>query len=271
MISLLHDKYINTSLGTFKISVRNGNTLLVFLNGYGPYDTAQIFQPIIQTIPKEIGILAIDYLDSGLSSSSTKPFLLTDEANLVMQIIQEQNAQKIIIIAHSLGGLYALLIARNLDQLVGFIGIEPATREILLNPPHTPAYDRDAKEDAEISENEIVDLMHNRIYHAFPKDLADKIWLTSLDSEKRNEQNKQPHGLNLELNILNGPEFLNLKLRQTLPTILFVRPYRINEYNHSEYHTKKTSIVPLGKDHYIHFEFPQKINQAIQILLKENR
>lgn len=36
MLNRLKDRYINTSLGTFKVSVRPGDTLLIFLNGYGP-------------------------------------------------------------------------------------------------------------------------------------------------------------------------------------------------------------------------------------------
>lgn len=270
MLNLLKDRYINTSLGTFKVSVRPGDTLLIFLNGYGPYDTAQIFQPIIQKITKEIGVLAIDYLDSGLSSSSTRSFLLTDEADLITRIIQNQHASKIVIIAHSLGGFYALYIAQKLNQLIGFIGIGPITKEVLLDPPDEANYNRDAKEDSEMTEDEITNLMHERIYTSFQKTLANKIWNTALISEEKDSKITKPHGLNLGINILKRPDFSDLSLDQTVSTTLFVRLYRINEYSHSEYYTEKTTIEPLGKNHYIHFEFPEKISEAILKILKEN-
>ncbi|WP_257607426.1 alpha/beta hydrolase [Weissella sagaensis] len=269
MFRSLCDKYIKTALGTFKVSTRTGDVLLVFLNGNGPYDTAQIFDPIIRKLPNKVGILAIDYLDSGLSSHSLRPFTLPEEAKLIAKIIQSQQAKQVILVVHSLGGFYALVIAQNIQNLMGFIGIEPTTKEILLNPPDNAAYNRDIKEDAEITEEEINHLMYERIYKSFTKDLADKIWTVGTECEKNSKNFTKPHGLDLSLNILNADSFSSLKLKESIAVILIIRDYRVKEYERSEYYTEKTTIVTLGNNHYIHLEFPDQINVAIQNLLKE--
>ncbi|MCM6765531.1 hypothetical protein [Weissella paramesenteroides] len=121
-----------------------------------------------------------------------------------------------------------------------------------------------------MTEDEITNLMHERIYTSFQKTLANKIWNTALISEEKDSKITKLHGLNLGIDILKRPDFSNLSLDQTVSTTLFVRPYRINEYSHSEYYTEKTTIEPLGKNHYIHFEFPEKISEAILKILKEN-
>lgn len=269
MFRSLSDKYIKTALGTFKVSFRTGDILLVFLNGNGPYDTAQIFDSIIQKVPNKIGILAIDYLDSGLSSHSLRPFSLPEEAKLIASIIQIQKAKKVILLAHSLGGFYSLVIAQNIKNLVGFIGIEPLTKEVLLNPPNNDAYNKDAKEDAEITEEEINKLMHERIYKSFSKNLADKIWTVAAECEKNSQKFMDPHGLDLSLDILSKDSFSKLKLDGNIISTLIVRDYRVNEYRRSEYYTKETTIIPLGNSHYIHLEFPYQINIAIQNFLEK--
>lgn len=149
------------------------------------------------------------------------------------------------IIAHSLGGFYALYIAQKLNQLIGFIGIGPITKEVLLDPPDEANYNRDAKEDSEMTEDEITNLMHERIYTSFQKTLANKIWNTALISEEKDSKITKPHGLNLGIDILKRADFSNLSLDQTVSTTLFVRLYRINEYSHSEYYTEKNNYRTL--------------------------
>lgn len=265
----LKTKYIKTILGTLKISIRSGKTLLVFLNGYGLYDAAQVFTPIIQKVSSEVGVMAVDYLDSGLSSNSTRSFVFTEEADLITKIIQEQNAKRVIVVAHSIGGLYALYLAQKLNNVAGFVGIEPTTKEILLSPPNEAAYIAEQEEHKNATEADINSMMHEKIYTSFPKNLADQIWTTAADSERKGKTNNQDHGLDLALSssILEKREYSNLKLAKTIPSFVFVRPYRVAEYKRSEYCTENTTVIPLGESHYIHFEFPAEISQAIQRLL----
>ncbi|BDR57302.1 alpha/beta fold hydrolase [Xylocopilactobacillus apis] len=99
-------KNINTPIGTYNLAIQNGEPLIVFLNSFGDFDTAQSFQLLINELPENLGILASDYLNTGFSSTSLKDYTVQDEANELSQIINSLHAQKTIIIAHSIGGVY---------------------------------------------------------------------------------------------------------------------------------------------------------------------
>ena len=50
------------------------------------------------------------------------------------------NAKNVIILAHSIGGVYAFQVRDKVKNLKAFVGIEPTDREIILNPPQEKAY-----------------------------------------------------------------------------------------------------------------------------------
>ncbi|MCT0485915.1 hypothetical protein [Weissella paramesenteroides] len=61
MHNMLIDKKIKTVLGTYKVSIRSGEKMLVLLSGAASFDTEQTFRPIINLLPENIGVFAIDY------------------------------------------------------------------------------------------------------------------------------------------------------------------------------------------------------------------
>ena len=131
---------IETELGKINFAYRKGDPLVVFLNGFGSFDTAQSFSKVIESLPYEYGYFAPDYLNSGFSGKSLKDYTVADEATELAKIINDFKAEKVVILAHSIGGVYAMQMKDKINNLKAFVGIEPTTREIMLNPPKEPAY-----------------------------------------------------------------------------------------------------------------------------------
>lgn len=145
-------KDIETEIGKINFAYRKGNPVVVFLNGFGSFDTAQSFLKIIESLPNEYGYFAPDYLNSGFSSKSLKDYTVADEAAELARIINNFKAEKVIILAHSIDGVYAMQMKDKINNLKAFVGIEPTTREIMLNSPKEPAYIEKNKEMAKLQE-----------------------------------------------------------------------------------------------------------------------
>lgn len=133
-------KDIETKLGKINFAYRKGNPLVVCLNGFGSFDTVQSFSKVIEALPSEYGYFAPDYLNSGFSGKSLNDYTVSDEADVLARIINDFKAEKVVILAHSIGGVYAMQIKDKINNLKAFVGIEPTTREVILNPPKDPAY-----------------------------------------------------------------------------------------------------------------------------------
>lgn len=265
MHNMLIDKKIKTVLGTYKVSIRSGEKMLVLLSGAASFDTEQTFRPIINLLPENIGVFAIDYINSGLSSTEVQPFDLVQEATVIANLIKKQQAKQIILVGHSLGGLYALHIVKQLDNVIGFIGIEPLNSESVLNPPHGPAYRKVEMEVAKLSEEGKIQLVKDRVYENFPKSLADEIWQTHiLDEAREDEVVEEKHRDNW---IETIKQYSEIMLPKTLPSILISQSFRANEYRRSEYYTDNSVVVSAGNFHQIHWEHPDIVARAIKTIL----
>lgn len=265
MRNLLIDKQIKTILGTYKVSIRNGEKMVVFLSGAASFDTEQTFRPVINLLPENIGVFAIDYINSGLSSSEVRSFELIQEAKMIANLIKRQQAKQIILVGHSLGGLYALHIVQQLENVIGFVGIEPLNRESVLNPPHGSAYRKIETEAAKLSEKDKIQLVKDRVYENFSKSLADEIWQTHLlDEARENEIIEEKHRENWVETITQYSEIMFPK---TLPSILISQSFRANEYRRSEYYTDNSVVIPAGDFHQIHWEHPDIVARAIKTIL----
>ncbi|GBG93579.1 alpha/beta hydrolase [Ligilactobacillus salitolerans] len=261
----LADQRIETELGTFRVAFRPGKTLVVFLNGASSFETEQTFRPVIDRLPPQTGILVVDYINHGLSSLEKRAFNLEEEAGVILKIIQQQGAQRILLVAHSLGGVYALHIAQKLNNLIGFVGIEPMTREIILDPPHSGGYQAEIEAAAKMTEKDVLRLFKRRVERYFPPSLAQQIWETSLADERRSDpaiEQRQSADYSAALK-----RFPNLKLSHDLPVTIFARDFREAEYRRSEYFTEKWNFKPYGSFHYVHWEYPGEIRTTIEELL----
>ncbi len=95
-------KDVETELGKINFVYRKGEPLIVCLNSFGSFDTAQSFLKIIDSLPENYGIFAPDYLNSGFSGKSLKGYTIADEANELASIINTFKAKRVIILAHSI-------------------------------------------------------------------------------------------------------------------------------------------------------------------------
>lgn len=251
-----------TSLGKINYSVRKGNPLIVFLNGFGSFDNEQSFARVITKLPKSFGILAPDYLNSGFSGRSTKPYTIFQEADEIATLINSQQAQRVILVAHSIGGVYAYYLQHQVVNLAAIIGIEPTTREVILNPPAEYAAYAQGKDS--------VEFIHAQINKFFGQKNADNFWQTT---EKNSEKFDQK-ALKNASDALEKDEFWQGqgKLGNNVPVAVITEAYRQKEYERSEYFNSHphSKIVTFGSFHYIQWEYPEKIADLIKEYAKSS-
>lgn len=241
-----------TNLGTISYSIKEGNPLIVLLNGFGSFDTEQTFSKIITELPEHYGVLAPDYLNSGFSGRSLKKYTISDEAKILADIINSQNAKKVILVAHSIGGVYAFHLQNKIKNLAAIVAIEPTTRQIILNPPKSREY-------LSHEENNSVDFIHDKIYELFDKKSADQFWKTT-----ENNSSKFDEAANQEaFDAMNNDQFWSRKdkISNDIPMVIVTEPYRQKEYQQSEYFNENANskITALGSFHYIHWENAKEI------------
>ena len=147
----------------------------------------------------------------------------------------------------------------KINNLKAFVGIEPTTREIILNPPKDPAYIEKNKEMSKLQEKIEADLKE-----MFTPEENKDFWATT-------EQNAQKFDAQANQNAQAAYENdsywkNNLKLENEIPSVIITEKYRENEYKRSEYlsNNSKSKVVVLGEYHYIHFEYPKKIAEIVE-------
>ena len=257
--NIMQRREIETELGKINYAYRKGDPLVVFLNGFGSFDTGQSFSKVIESLPNEYGYFAPDYLNSGFSGKSLKDYTVADEATELAKIINDFKAEKIIILVHSIGGVYAMQMKDKINNLKAFVGIEPTTREIMLNPPKEPAYIEKNKNMAKLQEKIEADLRE-----IFAPEENKKFWTTTEQNAKKFDEKDN---LNAQAAYENDSFWKDTtRISDKTPSVLITEKYRENEYKRSEYvsNNSKSEVVTLGDSHYIHFEYPKKIAEIVK-------
>lgn len=250
---------IETELGKIDFAYRKGDPLVVFLNGFGSFDTAQSFSKVIEALPNKYGYFASDYLNSGFSGKSLKDYTVSDEATKLAKIINDFNAKIVIILAHSIGGVYAMQMKDKINNLKAFVGIEPTTREIMLNPPKEPAYIEKNKNMAKLQEKIEADLRE-----IFTPEENKKFWTTTEQNAKKFDEKDN---LKAQAAYENDSFWKNTtRISDRTPSVVITEKYRENEYMRSEYvsNNSQSKVVVMGDSHYIHFEYPKKIAEIVE-------
>lgn len=247
-----------TNLGEIEYAIKAGNPLIVFLNGFGSFDTEQVFSKVMAYLPKSYGILAPDYLNSGFSGKSLKAYTIQDEAQKIAEIVNEQEAKQVIVVAHSIGGVYAFHLQNAIKNLKAIIAIEPTTREIILNPPKEEEYLVHEKNDGG------VEFIKNKIYQLFESDFATLFWQTTENnSEKFDEMANKNAAAAMENDLFWTSKD---QLSSEISIAIVTEAYRKQEYLRSEYFNQNpaSKVVSLGSFHYIHWEEPAKIAELVK-------
>lgn len=254
----MRNSFLNTDLGKIKIAIKQGTPLVVFLKGAGSFDTEKVFEPIIEKLPDNYGIYAPDYLNTGFSSSANKEYSISQEANILSKNINEINAKQVIIVAHSMGGIYALQMLDKVKHVIGFLGIEPTTREIIANPPKTQEYEQKSQ----ITPQELTNLLINKTTTLFGAKDSEYFWATT---EKNQNKFSSQDNERLEKSFENSWN-TDLIVKDDIPSIIVTEKFRREEYLRSEFNSKNddSKIIVMGDTHYIQWEYPDEIANLIK-------
>lgn len=254
----MKNNYCTTKLGQIEYAYRKGNPLVVFLNSFGSFDTAQSFAKVIDELPTEDGIFAPDYLNTGFSGKSLAPYTITSEADELAAIINRFNAEEVIIVAHSIGGVYAFQLQGKIKNLQALIYLEPTTREIILNPPKEQAY-----LDQEKQEQNAEEFIHDKIFSLFSKKEATVFWQTTTENADRFDDQANQAVANAMQN--DGFWQSAERINDDVPVNIFTEAYRQKEYERSEYFNQnnRSQIITLGSFHYLQWEYPKEIAKLI--------
>ncbi len=150
-------------------------------------------------------------------------------------------------------------LAKIINDLKAFVGIEPTTREIMLNPPKEPAYIEKNKNMAKLQEKIEADLRE-----IFTPEENKKFWTTTEQNAKKFDEKDN---LNAQAAYENDSFWKNTtRISDKTPSIVITEKYRENEYKRSEYvsNNSQSKVVVMGDSHYIHFEYPKKIAEIVE-------
>ncbi|MBW1606089.1 alpha/beta fold hydrolase [Lactobacillus sp. Sy-1] len=252
-----NEDYFDTDLGRYYLVKRPGNLLVVFLNGEDSFSTYDVFKPIIDVLDSSVGFLAIDKIGAGHSDNPQHDYSAVDEVNSINKMINNMNPEKVIFVAHSAGGIRSILLANQMDNVVGFVGIEPTTLQVISDPELQKEYFKHSPKDME-------KFIKNQLNKNYPADLAAKVMKTATDKDE--ETTDQDMG-----RIQKSFENIDWQKLPVLPkkveSVVIAEEFRKNEYADSEYHTSKYTFVALGSNHYIQIEEPIKVSKVLNELV----
>lgn len=268
----MNEEMVATTLGRYKTSYQPGEPLVVFLSGMGQFDTAETFANVIDLLPERYGVLAPDYLLSGKSGVALRDYTVYDEVDELAKIINAKNSVRVILVGHSIAGIYALLLADKINNLAGFVGIEPTTREVINHAPQTPEYLAAAAMDESFSQDDFEKWLGEKLVANFTPERVDQIWATYHESVARLTETDGARLQNFFASMPLSDADDNLRLPQTLASVVITESYRVAEFKRSEFMTAnpRSQVLAGGTFHYIHWERPELVVEAIQMIAATN-
>lgn len=253
----------------FKEAANNYPTVL-FFQGATAANCYLGFKNIITALPQNYGILAIDQLGYGKSDVTKSDRTLNHIMDETKAIVDCENLKKVILFAHSLGGLYALgYVKKYVEQVVAVIGVEPVTGTA----------DQDADAFAEAVKQEANEISQMRAHGGIPEtDLREhinpyldkeeydaqlKIFRETLDNS--NQVNEAEHAKESVLAIKNQ------LIPDKILVLLFSRPARSSEYENSEFKNinEQTRICYCGNSHFLHWTESKRVISETNHFLKQ--
>lgn len=249
-----------------KINASKEKPLFVFLSGMGDFNTQENYCKVLDLLPEGVQSLTLDYLNCGKSGDVTQKYTFAEEIQAMSTIINQQQAPHVFLVAHSLGGIYAAELSPFIQNLRGFIGIEPTTREIILNPPQTAAYQAALASVSEVPKEEREKRFYQKAQENLGPTQASQLFATAKESEDRPQVS---HDFFNEMIMSYDLEKPAILFPETVTTILISQAYRKEEMARSEYLTTApgSKVLTGGSDHYLHWERADLVIQAVNELL----
>ncbi len=105
------------------ISEGKGNVALIFIHGWGCNKSYWKYQ--IKEFSKKYQVVALDLSGHGQSSAKRKSYTMNLFGHDVASVVSQLKLNRVILVAHSLGGAVALEAKKILkDKVVGIIGVD---------------------------------------------------------------------------------------------------------------------------------------------------
>jgi pimeloyl-ACP methyl ester carboxylesterase len=114
---------LNTSWGKMAYTDTGGTGVpLVFLHGTGCDDVD--WAETIAHLPPGLHIVTLEFRGHGQTDVPAKPFTLQDLVSDLLQLADHINAENMLVVGHSLGGMVALEAASQSSRIVGLVLLE---------------------------------------------------------------------------------------------------------------------------------------------------
>ncbi|CAM3438518.1 alpha/beta hydrolase [Streptococcus pluranimalium] len=257
-------KNLETTIGDLSIHYRKGNPTLIFLSGIGSFPTFENFSAIIKPLPKNFGILTIDYPNIGESSlKNQRDLTLVDWIEAIELVLDSLQVENYILITHSIAGILGLRLMTKRLGCKGFIGIEPSTIAILTGVIDYPQeFGRVSQLISEMgAENYLQEISRQGLNEIENKAL----W----DAFDRTEKRLSTIG---ESDFAIFPDLSESDLAslpstpKDIPIFVFSQAFRREEYEASEYQNRegRYHLYLTGDHHYLHWTESEVILKVIK-------
>ena len=208
--------------------------LLVYINGLGSDSTHFSFKSLASQLPFEQ--MFIDRLGAGYSDETVSERTIEQIVDELREFLQSFHTD-LILVAHSIGGIYAARLLRDLPEVKGLIAIEP-TSAVIQKYDQTAPY-----------------LAMQEKFQSIVDDLHDPAW-TADDLVARRyfdeERSLETLGREIDLAVANVISNRDLQLTNE-PILLFTQAYRQAEFEESEYATADMTLKIFEGSHYLHW------------------
>ncbi|MET1249498.1 alpha/beta hydrolase [Sporolactobacillus sp. STCC-11] len=253
----------NGKMGYYYREAKENATTLVFLEGFGGTNAYYNFKAVIDRLPKKYGILTLDYLGYGLSEITTAPRTIENIRAELNNVIKTFNLHKIVLFTHSIGGFYGFDYYLHFpEQIIGFVGIEPTTYEVLqANPQENAGFLQAAEAFNQLSTEE----KEKELSAVDPTGMQNP-YLNAEDAKRDLELSKEKV---FNANLIDATQRLLESLKEIkgkkisgiLPTLLFSTKERTQAFKHSGYLSKNSlsRLVSLDGNHYLHWCCPEQL------------
>lgn len=246
---------------------------IVFLEGFGGTNAYYNFKAIIDRLPNQYGILTLDYLGYGLSEVTNAPRTIENMRSELDKAIETFNLTSIVLFAHSIGGFFGFDYYLHFpNNIIGFIGIEPTTYEVIAaHPEGSEGYLKEAEMfrrlSSEQQEKQLSDYDGQGEQNPFLNEEEAKKDLEISKSKAFNINLIDQTRRSLEsLQTIKGKQ-----ISAELPTLILSTNKRAQEFAHASYLSKHklSKLVSLDCNHYLHWSCPEKVAYEAKNFLAE--
>ncbi|MEW6004464.1 MAG: alpha/beta hydrolase [Stygiobacter sp.] len=236
-----------------------GNVSLIFIHGWGC--NKNYWKNQIKEFSKNYFVVALDLAGHGQSTAKRKSYTMNLFGHDVAAVVNQLKLNKVILVAHSLGGAVALEAKKILkDKVIGIIGVDTyQTLDVGETEDRAEQFLSTFKENYKGSvESYLGNLFHDNVDTSFSnsiiRDLA-----------------KMPKEIGIDIfrNILKYNYELGVK--ETKPKIIAVNgdkfPINLNKVK-KVLPTFDYKIVP-NTDHFLMLENPKAFNEQLSLAIQE--